>query len=62
MTFWIIGLKPAYRVKVIQIMQVLGDYGSYPSGLKSRYPFTYFSNMRPPQYCDRSVCLPAGGL
>jgi len=23
MIFWIIGLKPAYRVKVIQIMQVL---------------------------------------
>ena len=30
--FWIIGLKPAYRVKVIQIMQVLGGLWLAPSG------------------------------
>ncbi len=34
MTFWIIGLKPAYRVKVIQIMQVPGETMLTPSGMK----------------------------
>ena len=34
MIFWIIGLKPAYRVKVIQIMQVL--LGWCPSSGKEK--------------------------